>query len=195
MGSLGTRGKLRSFRSQFSLNSAGTFRKSLPENIPDLSQIVTAKYVYTNKDVNWDALGAINVWFRTEKLSTTRHIYTPFRWHVTSARSFPSVYHVTVNLPVKNTLNQRDTSYEICTCPFTSEPSKQKLNLAAQSESIVTKSLSKYKVFFFQLFRGSLIRAFSFETRHTEFYPFKRAIVLQHCLKKIELNYRKIKWL
>lgn len=43
IGSFGAKGKLRSFRSQLSLNSAGTFRKSLPENIPDLSQMVTAK--------------------------------------------------------------------------------------------------------------------------------------------------------
>ena len=43
MGSFGTKGKLRSFRSQLSLNSAGTFRKSLPENTPDLSQMATAK--------------------------------------------------------------------------------------------------------------------------------------------------------
>ena len=43
IGSFGTKGKLRSFRSQLSLNSAGTFRKSLPENIPDLSQMITAK--------------------------------------------------------------------------------------------------------------------------------------------------------
>lgn len=43
LGSFGTKGKLRSLRSQLSLNSAGTFRKSLPENIPDLSQMVTAK--------------------------------------------------------------------------------------------------------------------------------------------------------
>ena len=44
------------------------------------------------------------------------------------------------------------------------------------------------------------MRAFSFETRHTfvvqsraEFYLFKRVIVLQHCSKEIELNYRKAK--
>ena len=43
LGSFGTKGKLRSLRSQFSLNSAGTFRKSLPENMPDLSQVVTGK--------------------------------------------------------------------------------------------------------------------------------------------------------
>ena len=46
------------------------------------------------------------------------------------------------------------------------------------------------------------MRAFSFETRNTfviqsraEFYLFKRVIVLQHCSKEIELNYRKVKGL
>ena len=43
MGSFGIKGKLRSFRSQYSLSSTGAFRKSLPENVPDLSQMVTAK--------------------------------------------------------------------------------------------------------------------------------------------------------
>lgn len=43
-GSLGgSLSRLRSLRSQFSLNTAGTFRKSLAENIPDLSQLVNTK--------------------------------------------------------------------------------------------------------------------------------------------------------
>lgn len=43
LGSFGAKGRLRSLRSQFSLNTAGTFRKSLAENIPDLSQVVNTK--------------------------------------------------------------------------------------------------------------------------------------------------------
>lgn len=66
LGSFGAKGKLRSFRSQLSLNSAGTFRKSLPENIPDLSQMVTAKLTGGTENtlfhyVSWDSFHGVVV--------------------------------------------------------------------------------------------------------------------------------------
>ncbi|XP_073252830.1 protein inturned-like isoform X3 [Porites lutea] len=66
LGSFGAKGKLRSLRSQFSLNSAGTFRKSLPENMPDLSQVVTGKLTGGIDNtlfhyVSWDSFHGIVV--------------------------------------------------------------------------------------------------------------------------------------
>lgn len=66
LGSFGAKGKLRSLRSQFSLNSAGTFRKSLPENMPDLSQVVTGKLTAGIDNtlfhyVSWDSFHGIVV--------------------------------------------------------------------------------------------------------------------------------------
>lgn len=66
VGSFGAKGKLRSFRSQFSLNTAGTFRKSLPENIPDLSSMVTSKLTCGAENtlfhyLSWDSFHGIVV--------------------------------------------------------------------------------------------------------------------------------------
>ncbi|KAK2563352.1 Protein inturned, partial [Acropora cervicornis] len=66
-GSLGgSLSRLRSLRSQFSLNTAGTFRKSLAENIPDLSQLVNTKVTSGAENtlfhyLSWDSFHGIVV--------------------------------------------------------------------------------------------------------------------------------------